>query len=98
MQIYLAAHIVGGFGGGYLVARVKQTDFIQTGTVTAIVAYIFEVIYNFVVEGSNTDIYAAISLLVGGIVGAMFYRARTERARILAKQADKPKTEPEKRE
>jgi hypothetical protein len=99
MQVYLAAHVIGGFAGGYLVARVKQTDFIQTGTVTAIVAYIFEVIYNFVVEGSNTDIYAAISLLVGGIVGAMFYRAKTEKARIVAKKPVEPKApEPEKKE
>jgi len=99
MQVYLAAHVVGGFAGGYLVARVKKTDFIQTGTVTAILAYMFETLYNFVVESSTTDIYAAISLLIGGIVGAMFYRAKTEKARIAAKKPEeKPKTEPEKKE
>ncbi len=86
INIYLAAHMLGGFLGGFLVARVRKADFIQIGTVTAILAYIFEFLYNIVVEGSATDIYAAVSLLIGGIIGAMFYRARTERARILAKK------------
>lgn len=99
VQIYLAAHVVGGFAGGYLVARVRRSDFIQTGTVTAILAYMFEVVYNFIVEGSTTDIYAAISLLIGGIVGAMFLRAKTERARIMAKKPeDKPNPETTKQE
>ncbi len=79
MNIYLSAHLVGGFSGGYLVARVKSIDYIQVGTVTAILAYIFEFIYNIVFEAAMTDIYAAVSLLIGGIIGAMFFRARIER-------------------
>jgi hypothetical protein len=51
MNIYLAAHLAGGFLGGYLVARVRGKDFIQTGTVTAVLAYIFEFVYNILVEG-----------------------------------------------
>ncbi len=86
INIYLAAHMLGGFLGGFLVARVRKADFIQVGTVTAILAFIFEFLYNIVVEGAATDIYAAVSLLIGGIIGAMFYRARTERARILARK------------
>ncbi|MCX6648820.1 MAG: hypothetical protein NTV61_05465 [Candidatus Bathyarchaeota archaeon] len=96
VNIYLSAHLVGGFAGGYLVARVKNSDFIQVGTVTAILAYIFEFIYNIVVESATTDIYAAVSLLIGGIIGAMFFRARTERGRITsAKKPEEPKTAPE---
>lgn len=99
INIYLAAHLLGGFAGGFLVARVRRADFVQVGTVTAILAYIFEFVYNVVVEGAATDIYAAVSLLIGGIIGSMFYRARTERARILAKKPeDKPAAEPEKKD
>ena len=95
INIYLAAHLLGGALGGYLVARVRNADFIQVGTVTAIMAYIFEFIYNVVFEGAATDIYAAVSLLIGGIIGAMFYRARTERARILAKKPVEGSAAPE---
>jgi hypothetical protein len=92
MNIYLASHLAGGFLGGYLVARVRGTDFIQTGTVTAVLAYIFEFVYNIVVEGAFTDIYAMLSLLIGGIIGAMFFRARMERERITTvKKTEEPK-------
>lgn len=96
VNIYLSAHLVGGFLGGYLVARVRRADYIQTGTVTAILAYIFEFVYNIVVEAAMTDIYAAVSLLIGGIIGAMFFRAKTERGKItLAKKPEEPKPAPE---
>lgn len=97
MNVYLAAHLAGGFLGGYLVARVRGRDFIQTGTVTAVLAYIFEFAYNIVVEGAFTDIYAMLSLLIGGIVGAMFFRARMERERItrvIKTEDPKPLQEP----
>jgi hypothetical protein len=95
LNIYLTAHLVGGFAGGYLVARVKNSDFIQVGTVTAILAYIFEFIYTAVFESARADIYAAVSLLIGGIIGAMFFRARTERARIISRKAEAQKTSSE---
>lgn len=96
VNIYLSAHLVGGFLGGYLVARVRRADYIQTGTVTAILAYIFEFVYNIVVEAAMTDIYAAVSLLIGGIIGAMFFRAKTERGKITsAKKPEEPKPAPE---
>ena len=99
INIYLAAHLAGGFAGGFLVARVRKADFIQVGTVTAIMAYIFEFLYNIIFEGAATDIYAAVSLLIGGIIGAMFYRSKTERARILAKKPEeKPETESENKD
>lgn len=98
VNIYLTAHLVGGFLGGFLVARVRRADYIQTGTVTGIMAYIFEFIYNIVVEGAMTDIYAAVSLLIGGIIGAMFYKARIEREKIVSKKPEeaKPSAEPQK--
>jgi hypothetical protein len=79
------------------VARVRQTDFIQTGTVTAVLAYIFEFIYFLIVEGVIINIYTAFSLILGGIIGAMFYRARTERERVLAKKPTEKPREPEKK-
>ena len=84
-NIYLASHVVGGFIGGYLVARRRATDYIMTGTVTAILAYIFEFLYNILVERALTDIWALLSLLIGGIVGSMFYRAKLERTKLESK-------------
>ena len=86
MNIYFAAHLAGGFLGGYLVARVRGKDFTQTGTVTAVMAYILEFVYMYLFEGEFTDYYAVLSLLIGGIIGAMFFRARMERERISALQ------------
>jgi uncharacterized protein YneF (UPF0154 family) len=91
VNIYLTAHLVGGFLGGYLVARVRRADYIQTGTVTGILAYIFEFIYNIVVEGAMTDIYAAVSLLIGGIIGSMFFRSKMEREKMVSKKPEEPK-------
>jgi hypothetical protein len=97
VNIYLTAHLVGGFLGGYLVARVRRADYIQTGTVTGILAYIFEFIYNIFVERAMTDIYAAVSLLIGSIMGAMFFRAKIERGKKSVKtEEQKPAAEPTK--
>ena len=99
MNIYLASHLAGGFLGGYLVARVRRADYIMTGTVTAVLAYIFEFVYNMVVEATLTDIYAMLSLLIGGIIGAMFLRAKLERERIAGlKKTEEPKPSPEPQE
>jgi hypothetical protein len=95
VNIYLTAHLVGGFLGGYLVARVRRADYIQTGTVTGILAYIFEFIYNIVVEGAMTDIYAAVSLLIGGIIGSMFFRSKMEREKMVSKKPEEPKPDAE---
>ena len=82
MNVYLASHVGGGFLGGYLVARVRQADYIQTGTITAVLAYIFEFVYYLIFYAVPTDIYAIVSLLIGSIIGAMFLRAKLERDRI----------------
>ena len=95
MNVYLASHVAGGFLGGYLVARVRRTDFIMTGTITAVLAYIFEFVYNLVVLQTLTDIYAMVSLLIGAIVGAMFLRASLERERIVGLKKTEPKPAPE---
>jgi hypothetical protein len=96
INIYLAAHLIGGAAGGFLVARVKGSDYIQVGTIVGILAYIFEFIYNIVFESAMTDIYAAVSLLIGGIMGAMFFRARSERERLALVKPAEPKAEPPK--
>jgi LytS/YehU family sensor histidine kinase len=96
MNVYLASHLAGGFLGGYLVARVRRADYIMTGTVTAVLAYIFEFVYNLVVEATLTDIYAMVSLLIGAIIGAMFLRAKLERERIAGlRKTEEPKLVPE---
>ncbi len=82
MGIYIASHLVGGFLGGYLVARVRRSNYLLTGTVTAVLAYIFEFAYNLIVEATLTDIYAMVSLLIGAVIGAMFMRAKMENVRI----------------
>ncbi len=96
MNVYLASHLAGGFLGGYLVARVRRADYIMTGTVTAVLAYIIEFVYNLVVEATLTDIYAMVSLLIGAIIGAMFLRAKLERERIAGlRKTEEPKPVPE---
>ena len=78
--------------GGYLVARHRKTDYIQTGTVVAILAYIFEFIYSTIIERLPMDIWSSVSLILGGIIGAMFFRARMERERITGlKKTEEPK-------
>ena len=82
MGVYIVSHLVGGFLGGYLVARVRRSDYILTGIVTAVLAYIFEFAYNLIVEATLTDVYAIVSLLIGAVIGAMFMRARLGSIRI----------------
>ena len=95
MNVYLASHVAGGFLGGYLVARVRKTDFIMTGTITAMLAYIFEFVYNLVVLQTLTDIYTMVSLLIGAVIGAMFMRAKMENVRIAGSKGSE-KAEPHK--
>ena len=98
-NVWLGAHLIGGLIGGFLVARKRQVDYIQTGTLVAVLAYIFEFIYNFLVENMSTDIYALVSLMIGGIVGAMFFRAGIERGKLESskrKKATVPEYETEK--
>ncbi len=99
INTYLAAHVAGGFIGGYLVSRVKGSGFVQIGTVVAVLAYIFEFIYNIVVEGVWTDLYAALALLIGGIVGALFFKSRIDKVRLAVKSGEEkkaPQIEPDK--
>ena len=95
MGIYIASHIVGGHLGGYLVARVRRSNYLLTGTVTAVLAYIFEFAYNLIVEATLTDIYAMVSLLIGAVIGAMFMRAKMENVRIAGSKGSE-KAEPHK--
>jgi hypothetical protein len=75
MLVYLGAHILGGFLGGYLVVRVLRNDFLKIGIVTAVLAYIFEFVYNMVVyQAFFMDIYAMLCLFIGCVIGAMFFR------------------------
>ena len=90
MNVYLGSHFVGGFLGGYLVARVKGSDFVQVGAVVAVLAYVFEFVYNILVEGAWTDLYSALGLLIGGIVGAVFFKSRMDAAMPAVDEEDKP--------
>jgi len=93
--IYITSHIIGGFLGGYLVARVRRSNYLLTGIVTAVLAYIFEFAYNLIVEATLTDIYAIVSLLIGAVIGVMFMRAKMENVRIAGPKGSE-KAEPHK--
>ena len=82
LSIMYGSNLLGGFFGGYLVARHRQTDYLQTGTLVGALAYIFENIYNVFLERMPIDLYVFASLLFGGIIGSMFFRARVERIRL----------------
>ena len=76
ITVYLSAHISGGFLGSYLVARARRNNFIKIGIITAALAYIFEFVYNIVVEAAFTDIYALLSLLIGCIIGSLIFKVK----------------------
>jgi hypothetical protein len=82
MEFNIASHIIGGGLGGYLVARVRRTNYILTGTLTAVIAIIFEFSYNELIYQQPIGIYEILCLLIGGIIGAMFMRARLGSNRI----------------
>ena len=82
MEFNIASHIIGGSLGGYLVARVRRTNYILTGTLTAVIAIIFEFSYNELIYQQPIGIYEILCLLIGGIIGAMFMRARLGSNRI----------------
>jgi hypothetical protein len=79
---YIISHVFGSFVGSYLVARRKRADYIFTGTVVAVLAYVFEFIYNIIVTETSTSIWALLSLILGGVSGAIIFGIRSERNRI----------------
>lgn len=96
-NIIYGSNLGGGLLGGYLVARHRKTDYIQTGTVVAVFAYIFEFVYSTIIERLPMDIWSSVSLILGGIIGAMFFKARMERERITGvkkTEEHKPSQEP----
>lgn len=96
-NIIYGSNLGGGLLGGYLVARHRKTDYIQTGTVVAVLAYIFEFVYSTILERIPMDIWSSVSLILGGIMGAMFFKARMERERITSvkeTEESKPLQEP----
>ena len=68
--IYIV-HVVGGIFGGYLVERRVEGNYLRTGIVIAVLAYIFEYTYRWIVLGFSTDSFALVSLLTGGIIGSV---------------------------
>ena len=91
-NIIYGSNLGGGLLGGYLVARHRKTDYIQTGTLVAVLAYIFEFIFSIIIERLPMDIWSSVSLLLGGIIGAMFFKSRMEHGRIMGvNKAEEPK-------
>jgi putative membrane protein (TIGR04086 family) len=87
---YILMHTIGGLLGSYLVARRVEEDHIQVGVVTVIMAYVFESVYSLVFgERPLTDIWVLSSLLIGGIIGAVFAKSWRQKQGL-----DTPKTKP----
>jgi len=66
-------HITGGFLGGYLVSRRRETDTVRVGITTGLFAYPLEFIYDMLFQGQFVNgIWMAGSYVVGGALGAIY--------------------------
>ncbi len=93
-DIWLAANVGGGFAGGFLVARRRRGEYVLTGLVVGVLAYIFVFAYNLLIEGVTTDIFAFLCLVFGGVAGSMFFGSRLAGAatRVEPPKASNPQT------
>lgn len=60
-SVWLSSHTRGGVLGGFLVSRRRGRDYILTGTVVAVLAYIFEFVYRNFIEGISTGMASFFS-------------------------------------
>jgi len=66
-------HLVGGFLGGYLVSRRRETDTVRVGVTTALFAYPLEFVYDMLFQGQFVNgIWVAGSYVLGGALGAVY--------------------------
>lgn len=78
--LFICLHLVGGALGGYLVGQRRKEDIIRAGAITALFAYVFEFIYNFLFVGAfHNSLYAMLSFFFGGVAGANYARYRRVR-------------------
>jgi len=75
-DLWLAANVGGGFAGGFLVARRRRGEYVLTGLVVGVLAYIFVFAYTLFVEGVTTDVFAFLCLVFGGVAGSLFFGSR----------------------
>lgn len=89
-NLLLAVNFLGGALGSFLVARKVGDDYVQVGTVTAICSYILETVYFFFFgEGPSPDVWVIMSLISGGVIGALFAKAQAEKRRLAESKAGK---------
>jgi len=78
--LFVALHLVGGLLGGYSAARIAKGDLVRVGTVTGVLAYIFQqVVYTiFYGQGAVGDALTMVGLIGGSTVGAVIYKSRVD--------------------
>ena len=78
--LFVALHLVGGLLGGYSAARIAKGDLVRVGTVTGVLAYIFQqVVYTiFYGWGAVSDALTMIGLIGGSTIGAVIYKSRVD--------------------
>jgi len=82
-NLLLVINFLGGVLGSFLVARKVGDGYIQVGAVTAICSYIIETVYFFFFgEGLLPDVWVVLSLISGGVIGALFAKAQNEKRRL----------------
>lgn len=70
-------HLVGGFLGGHLVSRRRETDTVRVGVTTALFAYPLEFVYDMLFQGQFVNgVWVAGSYVVGGALGAVYGNIR----------------------
>jgi len=80
----IGLHTMSAMIGGYLIGRRNAENFIQTATVVAVLAYLFESIYLRMFLGSFGNIWSLISIIIGGILGAAFAKIQREKRMLVS--------------
>jgi hypothetical protein len=94
--LFIALHFVGGLLGGYSAARIAKGDLIRVGTVTGVLAYIFQQVVFTIFYGGGVvgDAWTMIGLIGGSSVGAVIYKSRVDAySRIMSRRAEEEKEE-----
>jgi len=79
--LIVAINLLGGYVGGYLVAKNTQGDTLQHGTLTGVLAYIIQQIVHATLYGFGAvgNAFTTLALIGGAMAGAVLYGSHVKR-------------------
>jgi len=95
--LIVGINLLGGYVGGYLVAKNTQWDTLQLGTLTGVLAYIIQQIVHAVLYGLGAvgNAFTTLALIGGAMVGALLHESyikRLSRIRATTSRAEEGET------